>query len=136
MNNPGLTPDKEHATLSGVQIFVTPGAVLEGRVFDVEDHYSLADVGIIVTDVQAGTTFQAVTDEESTYGTRIDLTATLGLFVDFEAGIDLNRGIATWHFIAVDPLTGDLVSDALAGFLPPNVTRPERDTASTAARTR
>jgi hypothetical protein len=32
----------------------------------------------------------------------------------------LNTGIATWGFTTVDPTTGDLVADALAGFLPPD----------------
>ena len=62
---------------------------------------------------------------QSFYETRIDMTGSLGYFVDFSAGIDFETGIATWTFISIDPLTGDLISDALAGFLPPNMTSPE-----------
>ncbi|MEZ6063698.1 MAG: carboxypeptidase regulatory-like domain-containing protein [Planctomycetaceae bacterium] len=60
-----------------------------------------------------------------TYDTRIDLTETLGFYVDVHADIDLSTGIASWAFTSTDPETGDLISDALAGFLPPNATSPE-----------
>jgi hypothetical protein len=59
------------------------------------------------------------------YNVRLDLRDTLGYFVDFEAGVNLATGVATWRFASIDPLTGDLISDPLAGFLPPNVAAPE-----------
>ncbi|MFN0018520.1 MAG: RHS repeat-associated core domain-containing protein [Pirellulaceae bacterium] len=60
----------------------------------------------------------------SYYKNRIDAAASLGLWVDFEAGVNLSTGLATWKFTSLDPATGDLTEDALAGFLPPNVTAP------------
>lgn len=59
------------------------------------------------------------------YSARLDLRDTLGYFVDFEAGVNVATGVATWRFASIDPLTGDLISDPLAGFLPPNITAPE-----------
>jgi hypothetical protein len=61
----------------------------------------------------------------SSYGTRIDLRSTLGLFVDVTAGLDLSSGIVTWTFTSIDPSTLDLPSDVLSGFLPPNQKPPE-----------
>jgi RHS repeat-associated protein len=59
------------------------------------------------------------------YTVRLDLRDSLGYFVDFEAGVNLATGVATWRFASIDPLTGDLISDPLLGFLPPNVAAPE-----------
>ncbi|MEL6105422.1 MAG: tandem-95 repeat protein [Planctomycetota bacterium] len=55
------------------------------------------------------------------FETLTDLEDSLGLLVEFDAGVDLETGIAKWTFRAIDPQTGDLVSDPFAGFLPPNV---------------
>jgi RHS repeat-associated protein len=60
-----------------------------------------------------------------TFNTRVDARASVGLFVDVTADIDLRRGVVTWRFTSVDPTTFDLPSDVLAGFLPPNVTAPQ-----------
>jgi hypothetical protein len=56
----------------------------------------------------------------SYYRTRIDMRPEAEMFVDLEAGIDLSTGQVTWRFTSLDPATGDLVADPLAGFLPPN----------------
>lgn len=75
--------------------------------------FELGDFGFgdLIVDVPEGRNF---------YETRIDLRDTLGFFVDFSAGINLQTGVVTWQFTSIDPETGDLVDDALAGFLPPN----------------
>jgi RHS repeat-associated protein len=41
-------------------------------------------------------------------------------WVDITADIDYQAGTVTWAFRTLDPLTGDLPTDPLAGFLPPN----------------
>ncbi len=51
--------------------------------------------------------------------------ATLGIFVNVSAGLDLATGLATWEFTSIDPQTLDIPDDPLVGFLPPNVTAPE-----------
>ncbi|MEX2307284.1 MAG: CARDB domain-containing protein [Pirellulales bacterium] len=54
------------------------------------------------------------------YNQRLDLTAELGFFVDVTAGINVATAEAFWTITAIDPATGELPADALAGFLPPN----------------
>ncbi len=66
-----------------------------------------------------------VPDGLNLYETRIDLTDTLGFFVDFRADVNHITGVASWTFISIDPATGDLISDAQLGFLPPNTNAPE-----------
>lgn len=60
------------------------------------------------------------------YFTRVDLRAEGNyLFVDIEASFDPVTGIAKWTFTAIDPDTGELTEDVLAGFLPLNVENHE-----------
>ena len=54
------------------------------------------------------------------YSTRVDLTSTIGYFVDFNASLDDTTRTVTWQLTTIDPVTGGLPSDADAGFLPPN----------------
>lgn len=51
--------------------------------------------------------------------------ATPAMFLDVTAAIDVVTGVATWSFTSLDPATFDLPFDVFAGFLPPNVARPE-----------
>jgi phospholipase/lecithinase/hemolysin len=67
--------------------------------------------GGLIFDVPANTAF---------YNQRLDLTATRGYFVDVTAGIDLVKGEAFWIVTTIDPNTGEVPTDALTGFLPPN----------------
>ncbi len=57
------------------------------------------------------------------YSDRIDVVAQYGVYVDISATIDIRTGIATWEFRAIDPETGDLPTDPLKGFLPPNIVK-------------
>ena len=68
-----------------------------------------------------------VPDNRAFFTTRIDLTEELGILVDFVAGIDVVNGEAFWEFSSIDPDTGEAPTDALAGFLPPNLEPPEGD---------
>ena len=54
------------------------------------------------------------------YSTRVDLTSTIGYFVDFTAALDPTTRIVTWRLTTIDPATGGLPTDPDAGFLPPN----------------
>src|SRR5262249_47492427 len=80
--------------------------------------FQLGDFGFgsITVHVPEGRTF---------FSTRIDLRASCGLFVDVAARFDILTGMVTWTFTSLDPLTLDLPSDPLAGFLPPNQNSPE-----------
>ncbi len=57
----------------------------------------------------------------SSFSERLDLRSELGVFVDFEAGVDLTTGAVHWSLSAIDPLTGDVTGDLTHGVLPPNV---------------
>ncbi|MFN3151569.1 CARDB domain-containing protein [Bremerella sp.] len=80
--------------------------------------FRLGDFGI-------GTQVFEVPDNRAFYVDRLDLTAELGILVDVFAGVDIARGEAFWEFTSIDPATGDAPTDALAGFLPPNLISPE-----------
>lgn len=67
----------------------------------------------------ADTTF-SVPDNVATYSTRLDMRASMGLFVDMVAGLDVQRREAFWLFRSIDPATGDLVTDAMTGYLAVN----------------
>jgi hypothetical protein len=42
------------------------------------------------------------------------------LITEIKLTLDKSKGIATWYFKSIDPATGELPTDALVGFLPPN----------------
>jgi RHS repeat-associated protein len=72
----------------------------------------------------SGTTYHVPANTGS-YSTRLDLTSTLGIYLDVSAGINLTTGLVTWTFSSVDPKTGDLPADIFTGFLPPDKTAPQ-----------
>ncbi|MFI5460385.1 MAG: RHS repeat-associated core domain-containing protein [Isosphaerales bacterium] len=61
--------------------------------------------------VPAGRTF---------YQTRVDATATLGVYVDVTASFNFQTGLATWTLTAIDPKTLDIETSATLGLLPPD----------------
>jgi len=50
----------------------------------------------------------------------IDLRPTPNLITQVILNLDTLKGIAQWTFTSLDPVTDSLVTDPLAGFLPPN----------------
>lgn len=56
------------------------------------------------------------------YSDRLDVTDSLGVYVDITAGIDINKHEVFWIFESIDPATGLPPADALTGFLPVNDT--------------
>ncbi|MBW4429181.1 MAG: tandem-95 repeat protein [Nostoc desertorum CM1-VF14] len=72
-----------------------------------------------------GDTFIDVPDNRAFYQTRLDLTATKGIYVDVIAGVDIATGQAFWEFTSIDPATGVEPTNPLLGFLPPDLTSPE-----------
>jgi hypothetical protein len=60
----------------------------------------------------------------TSFSTRVDATATLGVYVDVTAQFNLQTGLITWTFTSLDPATLDLPIDPRAGFLPPNQNPP------------
>ncbi|MFN8534452.1 MAG: FG-GAP-like repeat-containing protein [Dehalococcoidia bacterium] len=57
------------------------------------------------------------------YQQQVAISSTLTVL--FTATIDPTTGAARWTFASLDPATGDLTGDPMAGLLPPNKTPPE-----------
>jgi hypothetical protein len=55
----------------------------------------------------------------------VDLRPATNLLVRVAAALDAGTGLLSWRFTSIDPATGDLPSDPLVGFLPPNLMPPE-----------
>ncbi len=56
----------------------------------------------------------------SYYSTRLDLRDSLGIYVDFIAGIDITSDQISWSFKSIDPSTGELPFNPMVGLLPIN----------------
>lgn len=67
----------------------------------------------------------AVPAGRQSYSTRLDLTATRGVFVDISFQLDRATRTVTWTLQSIEPETLDLPGDPSVGFLPPNRTSPE-----------
>ncbi len=65
----------------------------------------------------------------SAYSDRLDLTDSLGIYLDVIAGIDIAKNEVFWTFKSIDPATGLQPVDPLRGFLPVNDTSTAADTA-------
>src|SRR5262249_18929293 len=59
------------------------------------------------------------------FSTTIDLRPQQNLAVNIKAVVAPTTGLVTWQFKSIDPDTGGLPRDPLAGFLPPNKVPPE-----------
>jgi hypothetical protein len=62
----------------------------------------------------------------TSYSTRVDARASVGVFVDVSADFNVQTGLLTWTFTSIDPTTLDVPigNDALEGFLPPDTNPP------------
>jgi hypothetical protein len=67
----------------------------------------------------AGMTF-TVPANRAVHSQRLDLSDSLGIYVDFTAGIDVTSRTAFWDLVSVDPATGQLPSHPYTGFLAVN----------------
>ena len=76
-------------------------------------------------DMMLGGNYIEVPDGLRHYKARLDWTETHGILVDAEAGIDLDTGLVTWNFVAIDPETFMVISDPFSGLLAPNYESPE-----------
>ncbi|MCP4347258.1 MAG: hypothetical protein GY795_17235, partial [Desulfobacterales bacterium] len=61
-----------------------------------------------------------VPENTSYYSDRLDMTDSFGIYVDVNAGIDINTNEVFWIFRSIDPATGQAPTDPFAGFLPVN----------------
>jgi Ca2+-binding RTX toxin-like protein len=93
------------ATAPAQQVVITQqlDADLDFRTFRVDDYG------------WAGAVYELAADR-AVHQTRIDLTATRGIFVDVRVTITAT-GLATWEISSIDPATNEPPLDAQAGFL-------------------
>ena len=62
-----------------------------------------------------------IPSQRKEYTTTVDLRPRLNLLLRFNAKLDTAKGILTYSFASLDPLSkGEIDEDALYGFLPPN----------------
>ena len=64
-------------------------------------------------------------DGLSNYTTFVDLRPASNLIVQIRAGLDPISGLLSWSYTSLDPETGLLPEDPLAGLLPPNLVPPQ-----------
>ncbi|MBK8443370.1 MAG: T9SS type A sorting domain-containing protein [Sphingobacteriales bacterium] len=62
---------------------------------------------------------------ETTFSQDVDLRPEINTIVRVRAWVNTNEGTVSWKFTSFDPATMDLTQDIDAGFLPPNVNKPE-----------
>ena len=74
-------------------------------------------------DIRLGNIELDLPSGRSLYQGEFDFTESNGFILRVSAGIDLfqsEQPVANWLFQAIDPLTGELLTDATRGLLPPN----------------
>jgi RNAse (barnase) inhibitor barstar len=80
---------------------------LDWRTFRIDDYGWSGDI-------------YSLAGDKAFYSTRLDLTATKGIYVNVTASIDITTGIATWKLSTIDPKTGEAPISPLTGLLPIN----------------
>src|SRR6185436_5574486 len=55
-----------------------------------------------------------------TFQSDFDFTQSKGFILRVSAGLDLTTNTASWLLQAIDPLTGEVVTDPTKGLLPPD----------------
>ena len=73
--------------------------------------------------IRFGTTVVAVPAGSLDFSTTVDLRPEQELLVVIEGTLD-QSGQLVWHFLSLDPATGQPPADPFVGFLPPNVAPP------------
>jgi hypothetical protein len=63
----------------------------------------------------------------SDFAADVDLRPEKNLIARVTITLDPSTGLLTWRFTSINPATGQLTDDPLAGFLPPNIHPPEGD---------
>ena len=74
-------------------------------------------------DMQLGDIQVSIPDERGTFEGEFDFSATKGFILRVSAGIDPLSNTATWLLQAINPETGELITNPDLGILPPNDVR-------------
>jgi hypothetical protein len=101
----------EKATAPAQEVWITD--TLDLKVFDINTFEAgmMKFSDRVVTDIPFGT---------QNYTWSVDMRPEMDLITKINLNLDKAKGIAKWYFKSIDPATGELTTDALAGFLPPN----------------
>ena len=102
--------DPEKASAPAQEVWITD--TLDLNVFDINTF----EAGIIMI----GGKVIETPFEQQNYKWTVDMRPEMDLITEVSLKLDKQKGIATWYFASIDPATGLLTEDALAGFLPPN----------------
>ena len=86
--------------------------------YDVPDRQRLASFRL--ADFGFGDFVFTVPSNVSSYSQRLDVSDSLGVWVDVSAGIDIENNQVFWVFQSIDPATGAEPSSSQMGFLPIN----------------
>ena len=98
------------ATAPAQQVWVTD--TLDLNVFDINSFEAeILKMGGRIIETPA---------EQQNFTWTVDMRPDMDLITKVTLTLDKSKGIATWYFKSIDPNTGELPTDALAGFLPPN----------------
>jgi RHS repeat-associated protein len=103
--------NQSNASAPAQQVVITENldSNLDGSTFQLGDF----GFGKIAVQVPGG---------QQSYKTRVDMTASRGVFVDVTAALTGN--VVTWTFTSIDPATQLPPTDITVGFLPPDQTPP------------
>lgn len=103
------------ATSNAVEVFIYD--TLSNKKYDLES-FRFMKVWI------AGSMYDVLMDGDG-FALDVDLRPRLNTIARVSGTIDRTNGAAYWHFMSLDPLKMDITEDPEAGFLPPNVDKPE-----------
>ena len=117
--------------------YVTRGNLLYGISFENQPSATAPAQDVVVTDqidtstldittlelgqVSFGDTIIAVPPGLKSYATQVDLRPSKDLLVNVSGSLNQQSGLLTWTFHSLDPFTRQTPTNALAGFLPPNI---------------
>ena len=103
--------NSSEATAPAQQVWITDN--LDMNVFDLNTFEAgVMKIGDrMITDIPFNT---------QNYTWTVDMRPEMDLITEIQLTLNKSTGVATWYFKSIDPATGELPADALAGFLPPN----------------
>jgi hypothetical protein len=96
-----------------------PAAVGEVRIVSQLDP-SLNPLSFRLGDIQLGDIQVHIPAGRATFQGDFDFTRSKGFVLRVVAGLDMQSDTATWLLQAIDPATGEVITDPAKGLLPPN----------------
>ena len=88
-----------------------------------KSYYNYSSFGF--TSVTIGNSVYLLSSPVQSFTHDFDFTSQYGVNARVTATFDTTTGVAQWKFLSIDPVTNQATTNALAGFLPPDVNSPE-----------